>query len=154
MTSLIYILLLLSAVIIFYNILIIGIRHSRNNSPWRHLGESLFASMSRFYERVSSGTQRIYNSFADKGLNNVIGLIGTIICTIAMFFLMIIDISFISLMGAQFWGSKPELLAGEISKATKTVIPIESLTDYFDAFLNWAVSHVTTNASGHFLAAK
>ncbi len=154
MTNLIYIIILLSAVIIFYNILIIIIRHSRNNSPWRHLGESLFASMSRFYERVSSGTQRIYNSLANKSLNNILGLFGTIICTVAMYFLMSIDISFISLMGAQFWGSKPELLAREISEATKTVISIEGLTDYFDAFLNWAVSHVSTNPNGHFLAAN
>jgi len=121
---------------------------------WRHLGEALFATLSRFYERVSAGTQRIYTTFADKGLNNILGLFGTFICTIAMFLLMIIDISFISLMGAQFWGSDPELLAGEISEAAKTVIPIKSLTDYFDVLLNWAVSHVTINPNGHFLAAN
>lgn len=154
MIDILYILLYLVLGILIYRCLLIAIQHSKNDSPWRHFGDALFASLSRFYERVQAGTQRVYNTFAEKELNNLLGLLGAIICTISLFLLIIIDISFISLMGAQFWGSDPELLAEEISTAVNTVIPITSLTDYFDSLLNWAVSHVVVNPGGHFLAAN
>lgn len=154
MIDILYILLYLVLGILIYRCLLIVIQHSKNGSPWRHFGDALFASLSRFYERVQAGTLRVYNTFAEKELNNLLGLLGTIICTISLFLLIIIDISFISLMGAQFWGSDPELLAEEISTAANTVIPITSVTDYFDSLLNWAVSHVAVNPSGHFLAAN
>lgn len=154
MIDILKIVLYVIGVILIYNLMLVAIRHSEANSIWRHLGEALFASLSRFYERVQAGTLRIYNIFANKGLNNILGLLGTIVCTISFFLLIVIDISFISLMGAQFWGSDPELLASEISIAVKTYIPLQTATDYFDSLLNWAVSHIATNPSGHFLAAN
>jgi hypothetical protein len=146
----------LIGIIIFlhYHIVCPLIRRSKENSFLRQIGEPVFASCQIFHNQASEVLEKVYRPLAEKGFNNPLGLFAAALCTTATFLLIIIDISFISLYGAQFWGSNPGIISTEITEATKKVISVAGLTDYFEAILTWAVAHISATPNGHFLAAN